>query len=236
MAKILLVEDNPAAVKRIKQFISKIDTIHVISVCSEANIAYSLSQQEKFDLFILDIQLSDYKGTSLAKQLRNLPEYKYTPIIFETALAGEELTAYRDVKCYSFLIKPYSETEFQTAFCDALGLSSKLLQEEKHIQIEQKQFILDYNVSEIAYIEAFGKKVIVHINSRILGIKEDTISGYTLGRMASLIDEPSFVQCHKSYIINTAHIEKIDKTERFIFLKGFAEKIPVGNKFQSALW
>ena len=78
MAKILLVEDNPAAVKRIKQFIGRIDTLHVISVCGEAGIAYSLSQKEKFDLFILDIQLVDYKGTSLAKQLRNLPEYKYS--------------------------------------------------------------------------------------------------------------------------------------------------------------
>lgn len=235
MAKILLVEDNPAAVKRIKQFIGKIDKLHIISVCGEANIAYSLSQKEKFDLFILDIQLADYKGTSLAKQLRSLPEYKYTPIIFETALAGEELTAYRDVKCYSFLIKPYSETEFQTAFCEALGLSSKLLQEDKHIQIEQKQFILDYSVAEIAYIEAFGKKVIIHINSRILGIKEDTISGYTLSGMVSLINEPTFVQCHKSYAVNIAHIEKIDKSERLISLKGFAEKIPVGNKFQSAI-
>ena len=236
MAKILLVEDNPAAVKRIKQFISKIDTSPVTSVCGEAGTAYSLSQKEKFDLFILDIQLADYKGTSLAKQLRNLPEYKYTPIIFETALAGEELTAYRDVKCYSFLIKPYSQTEFQTAFCDALCLSSKLLQEEKHIQIEQKQFILDYNVAEIVYIEAFGKKVIIHTNSRILGIKKDTISGYTLGGIISFIGEPFFVQCHKSYAVNTTHIEKIDKTERLISLKGFAEKIPVGNKFQSAIW
>ena len=34
-------------------------------------------------LFILDIQLEDYKGTSLAKQLRELPEYKYTPIILK---------------------------------------------------------------------------------------------------------------------------------------------------------
>lgn len=236
MAKILLVEDNPAAVKRIRQLIGRLDTSHVISVCGEAGAAYALSQKETFDLFILDIQLTDYKGTSLAKQLRGLPEYKYTPIIFETALAGEELSAYRDVKCYSFLIKPYSEAEFQAAFCDALCLSSKLLREEKHIQIEQKQFILDYHVAEIAYIEALGKKITVHINSRMLGIKADTISGYTLSGMISLIDEPSFVQCHKSYAVNTAHIEKIDKTNRLISLKGFAEKIPVGNKFQSALW
>ena len=68
------------------------------------------------------------KGTNLAKQLRELPEYKYTPIIFETALAGEELSAYRDVKCYSFLVKPFGEEEFAAAFRDALGLSKQMNQ------------------------------------------------------------------------------------------------------------
>lgn len=81
MGKILLVEDNIAAVKKIKQFVDKIDKeLHMLS-CADASSAYTIAQNEEISLFILDIQLSDYKGTSLAKQLRNLPQYKYTPII-----------------------------------------------------------------------------------------------------------------------------------------------------------
>lgn len=106
--KILLVEDNQAAVVKIRQFIENIDTALELLTCKEAGAAYILAQKQKVDLFILDIQLKDYKGTSLAAQLRGLPEYKYTPIIFESALAGEELSAYREVKCYGFLIKPYA--------------------------------------------------------------------------------------------------------------------------------
>lgn len=111
--KILLVEDNQAAVVKIRQFIENIDTVLELLTCKEAGAAYILAQKQKVDLFILDIQLKDYKGTSLAAQLRGLPEYKYTPIIFESALAGEELSAYREVKCYGFLIKPYTEAEFR---------------------------------------------------------------------------------------------------------------------------
>ena len=129
-----------------------------------------------------------------------MPEYKYTPIIFETALAGEELSAYRDVKCYSFLVKPFGEEEFVTAFRDALGLSKQMSQQAKTIQIEQKQFILEYVTQDIAYIEAFGKKLVIHTSSRLSGIKEDTISGYTLSGLLALLDDPAFVQCHKSYI------------------------------------
>lgn len=140
MSKILLVEDNPDAVKRIIRYINKIFAELDVVSFPEAGDALQYAKANDISLFILDIQLEDYKGTNLAKQLRELPEYKYTPIIFETALAGEELSAYRDVKCYSFLVKPFGEEEFVTAFRDALGLSKQMSQQAKTIQIEQKQF------------------------------------------------------------------------------------------------
>ena len=46
-------------------------------------------------------------------------------------------------------------------------------QQAKTIQIEQKQFILEYVTQDIAYIEAFGKKLVIHTSSRLSGIKED---------------------------------------------------------------
>ena len=236
MSKIVLVEDNSGAAKRVTQYIRELSPEMEVVYFAEAGSALTYAKAADVILFILDIQLTDYKGTDLARQLRSLPEYKYTPIIFETALAGEELSAYRDVKCYSFLVKPFSKEEFSTAFRDALGLSEHISRPIKTIQIEQKQFVLEYNVPDIAYIEAFGKKAVIHVSSRTLGIKADTISGYTLSGLLALIDDPAFVQCHKSYLVNTSYIEKISKAERQITLKGFAETIPVGNKYQSALW
>ena len=146
MSKILLVEDHVATVKRMSQYSHDISAEIEVHSVSEAGEALQYAKENDVSLFILDIQLEDYKGTSLAKQLRELPEYKYTPIIFETALAGEELSAYRDVKCYSFLVKPFGEEEFTAAFRDALGLSKQMNQQAKIIQIEQKQFILEYAV------------------------------------------------------------------------------------------
>lgn len=236
MGKVLLVEDNKTAVKRIEQFISNIDGTLSVVACSEAGVAYTVAQREQIDIFILDIQLSDYKGTSLAKQVRSLPQYRYTPIIFESALAGEELWAYRDVKCYGFLIKPYTEEEFRAVFCEAMGLSAKLNKEEKRIQIQQKQFVFEYAVCDIAYMESFGKRVVIHTNLAGSGEKEDRISGYTLGRLLELVDSPSFVQCHKSYLVNKNYILQIDKTAGLIYLNGFQKPIPVGNKYQSEIW
>lgn len=236
MSKILLVEDNRNAVRKIVEYISRISPELEVVSFSEAGEALRYAKENEIALFILDIQLEDYKGTHLAKQIRELPEYKYTPVIFETALAGEELTAYRDIKCYSFLIKPFGEEEFTAAFRDAMGLSEQMNRQNKTIQIEQKQFILEYTVADIAYIEAFGKKLVIHTNSRMSGRKEDAISGYTLAGILELLKGASFVQCHKSYLVNTAHIDRIDKTGRNIFLRGFAAAIPIGNKYQYTMW
>lgn len=236
MSKVLLVEDNLNAVNKIIKYIQNISSnIEVYSV-SEAGKALQYAKSNYISLFILDIQLEDYKGTNLAKQIRELPEYKYTPIIFETALADEELFAYRETKCYSFLIKPFDEIEFKKAFVDALGLHNQINTIPKTIQIEQKQFILEYNIQDIAYIESFGKKLVIHTNSHLFGIKQDIISGYTLSRFTNLLSNSNFIQCHKSYVLNKIYIEKIDKSNRKIFLKGFTNPIPIGNKYQTNLW
>lgn len=236
MSTVVLVEDNANAVRGIKQYIKNIDSSLEVAVFSEAGEAYSFARKETAAVFILDIQLADYKGTGLAKQLRSLPEYKYTPIIFETALAGEELMAYRDLKCYGFLIKPFGEEEFRAVFSDALGLSEQIKSASKTIRIEQRQFILEYDVQDIVFLEAFGKKVVIHTNRKGLGIKADTVSGYTLSGLFEMIDDPAFLQCHKSYIVNTNHIERIDKAGKQVILKEFTEGIPIGNKYQTALW
>lgn len=235
MRKIMLVEDNPAAVRRMKQYIKNIDSNLEIHAFAEAGTAYHFAQKELISLFILDIQLTDYKGTSLAKQIRSLPQYKYTPIIFETVLAGEELSAYRDVKCYGFLIKPFGEEEFSQAFCDALGMSEHMEEPSKTIRIEQKQFVLEYVLGEIVFVEAFGKKLVIHTNSLRLGKKQDTISGYTLSGLLDLLGDPAFVRCHKSYLVNRKHIEKIDKANKLIFLREFDTPIPIGNKYYTEL-
>lgn len=234
--KVLLAEDNLGAAKKIAGFIHHISSDWEVVSFSEAGEALQYAKNNDIAVFILDIQLEDYKGTSLAKQIRELQEYKYTPIIFETALAGEELSAYRDVKCYSFLVKPFSQEEFTAAFLDAMGLSRQMNQQSKTIRIEQKQFILEYTVQDMVYVEAFRKKLSIHTCNRMSGIREDTISGYTLSGLLALLDDSSFVQCHKSYIVNKSYIEKIDKSGRKIFLRGFTEEIPIGNKYQSALW
>lgn len=236
MKRILIVEDDLSIATVIKQYIEEINPRMEIISFEAAADALRYLQMENIDLFILDIQLTDYKGTSLAKQIRAIPNYKYTPIIFASALAGEELMAYREIKCYSFLIKPFSKSEFKEAFCDAIGMRQSLQAPIKTIRIEQKQFVFEYEVNRIVYIESFGKKVVIHTKNNRGNNQEDCLSGYSLKKLLEMIDSNMIFQCHKSFLVNRQYITKIEKSNKVIWLKDLEVKIPIGNKYQACLW
>ena len=236
MKKILIVEDDKKVSALLKQYILEIDCTLETILFSRATDAYQYSKGEKVDLFVLDIQLLDYKGTSLAKQLRTLPQYKFTPIIFASALAGEELTMYRDVKCHSFLIKPYTKKEFMQAFYDALEMSKQMNPMPKMLRIEQKSFIFEYEISKIVYMESFGKKVVIYTQKNAQSLHQDTVSGYSLTRLLEMLSANNFIQCHKSYLVNRSCIRKIDKQEMTISLMRDDMKIPIGEKYRVNVW
>lgn len=234
---ILIVEDDPHIAKLLLSCVMEIDdSIRAISAVQSAE-ALSIASREVIDLFILDIQLADYKGTKLALQLRSIDQYSYTPIIFATAQVNEELTAYRDIKCYNFLIKPFMKEQVISVLRDTIRYSQHLdlEQQNKTLRIEQKSHIFEFKLDQIVYVESFGKNLELHLRTGEDQVRSDRISGLSLKKMSELLDDHSFVQCHKSYIINTSYMTKIDKTEGFVELIGVPHPIPIGNKYRDIL-
>lgn len=92
-------------------------------------------------MFILDIQLPDYRGTELGKYIRAMPEYRFTPILFTTELGGEELAAYREIKCYDFLIKPFTQEQFLRAVSTALDMGQQMKKPEPTPNLAEAIFI-----------------------------------------------------------------------------------------------
>ncbi len=235
MSHILLVEDEEASVILIRQHIAELSSEHILAVFSKASEALHYASKNRVDLFILDIQLLDYRGTKLAKQLRSMPEYHFTPILFTTALAGEELAAYREIKCYAFLVKPFNKAEFQDAFREALAMGSQMQGVAATLRIEQKQFIFEYEIKDILYIESFGKKIVIHTMRTPNTEGTDSISGYSLAKLLTLMGPDMLIQCHKSFLVNPDWIWKIDKGSRLVYLKHCETEIPIGEKYQQNL-
>ena len=64
MGLILLVEDEPGAVAIMRRYMENSSMEHKLAVFEKAAEALFYAVKNKVDLFILDIQLLDYRGTA----------------------------------------------------------------------------------------------------------------------------------------------------------------------------
>lgn len=77
MAQLLLVEDNAAAAALICQYMKALYSDHQITNLATATDAFDWAGKHHIDLFILDIQLPDYRRNRVGENISVLmPEYR----------------------------------------------------------------------------------------------------------------------------------------------------------------
>jgi len=105
--KILLLEDDTALASILVDFLE--DDYEVVQTYSMQK-AESLSESEKFDLYIFDINVPDGDGISLLKELRSF--HDETPTIFITAFHDTKyLKAAFESGANDFIKKPFDLEE-----------------------------------------------------------------------------------------------------------------------------
>ncbi|MED4367299.1 response regulator [Schinkia azotoformans] len=102
MKHILIVEDDIFLRKYLIAKANKINSRIGIKSTDSAREALQIAQEYDITAFIIDVQLVDYSGMELAKQIRELDIYLFTPIVLITVVPTHELEAYRQVHCYCF--------------------------------------------------------------------------------------------------------------------------------------
>ncbi len=125
-AKILLVEDDELFCETIEEFLS--DLGHTIDIAVDANSAIELTYENRYDLYILDINLPDSNGLELLRSLRGCEDD--TSAIF--------LTSYKDSDTLKegfksgaddFLRKPVDLDELELRIKALLKRAGKQLEE-----------------------------------------------------------------------------------------------------------
>lgn len=228
MAKILIVEDELIIANGLKAIIKSINNKIDTTITGHAKEALEYTRSNHYDAFLLDIQLLDYSGFELAKEIRKIDRYKLTPIIFITAVPTRELMAFKEIHCYDYIIKPFKEEEVKSALETIINYGIKK-REENHLKLKQKEYSYIIKQNEVIYIEAQNRKILIKtIHEQI------ELSTYTLKQLSSKLAN-NFIRCHRGYIININFVEKIDKTNRGIYMKNAEQIIPIGRKYKELL-
>lgn len=202
-----------------------------IKTASDQEEAAVLAIRHNIDLFMLDIMLnssnpSDVSGMKFAEQIRTFQKYKYTPIIFITALEDPELYAYSDLHCYSYVEKPYDVEKVSAVIMEALEVPAA--HHEPHNIFFRKDGILyKKEISEILYIEnsRAGQTVCCTNGNLKLPYKPNR-------KILEELASDKFIQCSRYFIVNRDYIDRIDTVNRYIRLKGVDKQIEIGNSYK----
>ncbi|MDO5417121.1 MAG: LytTR family DNA-binding domain-containing protein [Lachnospiraceae bacterium] len=177
-----------------------------------------LSERFQADILILDINMGDYDGIQMAKQVNQAaPDCK---IIFLTSYIDYAPRVYETRHLY-FVLKAQMEEMLPKALAKAWNL---LNQEEPCLMITVSNEDLKIPFEKILYLEKF-----LHYTVLTTDLKEFKVPK-SLRTLEPLMGK-DFVRCHGSYMVNLRRVSGHTRTK---FTLDNGAEIPIGRTFQAA--
>ena len=111
MAKVLIVEDNPANMTLAVFLLQSAG--HTVLTASDAEAGLTMARDQQPHLILMDIQLPGMDGLEAIAQLKRDPATRAIPVIALTALAmkGDE-ERIRAAGCEGYIAKPLAYRDF----------------------------------------------------------------------------------------------------------------------------
>lgn len=173
--------------------------IHISEFTSAENFLFSYEEQKDFDILLLDIEMENMDGVSLAKQLRK--ENETLQIVFITGYSDYISEGY-EVAALHYLMKPVKEGKLFSVLNRAV---TKLLKNERTLNLEISSEMIRIPFYQIRYLDVQKNYVTIHAN-------EDYTIKKTLNELASTLDD-RFHRAGRSAIVNLSYINRVTKTE-----------------------
>ena len=133
-SKIMVIDDEERLLLAIKRYL--VTQGFKVVVCESGKTALRKLDNEKIDLIVIDVLMSDLNGYDLVKKLRKLPKVGHIPFIFLTAkgMTEDRIKGYK-MGCKAYLGKPFDPEEF-VAIIDNVLCNKKNIQNILNIKNE----------------------------------------------------------------------------------------------------
>ncbi len=221
MRKILIIEDEPLAVNKLKSFVKKYNSTYQIiaDVDSIEEAVEWLQKNSEPDLLFVDIQLADGLSFEIFKQIT-----VRCPMIFVTAYDHYAIQAFKQ-NSVDYILKPYEYDEIVVALDKFESNFAAAPQQEKPlIDIA----MLEEAMQNLA--NRYKQRFMVKVGERLLSVETDTIPAflsedkytmlvnaegkkyiiqYSLEQLKTLLNPSNFYRINRKFIVNIQAIKEI---------------------------
>lgn len=213
--KVLIVEDDISSMNMLEKLVSEINMLAVCLKATNIDEAYRILHENVIDVFILDIILDtsvqgDVSGMKLAEEIRRIERYRFTPIIFISALSDPSCYAYTNIRSFKYIEKPFRLKETRKILREAMLFHTEP-ENDKYLYFRKDGILFSVKASDIVYIESKNHILYIHSEKEIIDVPYKTCK-----EMLEILDKRKFVKCNRSTIVNKDYIKTIDIVNRYI--------------------
>lgn len=120
MGKILAVDDS-ASMRQMVSFTLK-SAGYDVEQATDGVEALELAKSGQFDLVLSDVNMPNMDGLTLTRELRSLPAYKFTPILFLTTEAGgDKKQEGKSAGATGWIVKPFNPDQLLNTVKRVMG-------------------------------------------------------------------------------------------------------------------
>ncbi len=120
MATILAVDDS-ASMRQMVSFTLKGAGYNVVEAVDGVD-ALNKAKAQSFDCVVTDVNMPNKDGISLIKDLRALPNYKFTPMLMLTTESGmDKKQQGKDAGATGWIVKPFNPDQLLKTIKKVMG-------------------------------------------------------------------------------------------------------------------
>ncbi|MFK7772486.1 MAG: LytR/AlgR family response regulator transcription factor [Saprospiraceae bacterium] len=198
----IIIEDEPLALERTKDFAQKIPFLNLSATFDNALSGLAFLKTNKVDVLFLDINMDELTGVELLESSKIDSQVIITTAYQEYALKGYELNV------TDYLLKPFTFNRFLQAVNKAqenLNQSASDTQAE-FIFVKTENRLEKITLLDIVYIEGMRDYRRIHtVNKKIMTLQ-------TFKELEQIIPSNLVCRVHKSYMVNLSKIESIERS------------------------
>lgn len=211
MLRFIICEDEPVHQKTLMALLDGTEFSQPVQVevyDNGADMFDAISGNKRCDVLFLDIRLGEENGFDYARKIRSFDNRVL--IIVTTTIAEYAMDGY-DVDALDFLLKPIQKDRYERVI-NRIHTRLKSRNDSKQVFMKNgKRVVVD--MDDVLYLESFGRKTCLYFADG----REDSYYR-TITELEYELGNGRFIRCHRSYIVNLMHIQRI--TQKSVELTG----------------